>query len=108
MGSGKPGIHVDQVNGSRPAPHSLAESCCSHTHVNRKVENWSKVKGESQATHASVGAQELGRVQHIGIFQTAFGKKRSLRLYDSGWEVTEFAFSQDSVTLGFYCLVFEK
>lgn len=73
MGSGKLGIHMDQVSGPRPAPHSLAESC-SHTYVNRKVEKCSKVKRESQAIHASVGAQELGWVQHIGIFQTAFGK----------------------------------
>lgn len=51
----------------------LAESC-SHTYVNRKVEKCSKVKQESQAIHASVGAQESGWVQHIGIFQTAFGK----------------------------------
>lgn len=79
MGSGKPGIHTDQVSGSRPASHSLAESC-SHKHVNRKVENCSKVKWESQAIQTSVGAQELGRVQHIGIFQTVFGKKHSLRL----------------------------
>lgn len=73
MGLGNPGIHTDQVSGPRPAPHSLAESC-SHTYVNRKVEKCSKVKQESQAIHASVGAQESGWVQHIGIFQTVFGK----------------------------------
>lgn len=51
MGSWKPGVHMDQVRGSRPASHSLAESC-SHAHVNRKVEDCSWVKLESQAIHA--------------------------------------------------------
>lgn len=42
---------MDQVCGSRPSPHSLAE-ICSHAHVNRKVEDYSRVKLESQAIHA--------------------------------------------------------
>jgi hypothetical protein len=42
---------MDQVSGFRPAPHSLAKSC-SHTHVNRKVENCSKINLESQAIYA--------------------------------------------------------
>lgn len=42
---------MDQVCGSRPSPHSLAE-ICSHAHVNRKVEDHSRVKLESQAIHA--------------------------------------------------------
>lgn len=48
MGSGKPGILMDQVSGSRPASHSLHENC-SHVHVTRKVEDCSWVKLESQA-----------------------------------------------------------
>lgn len=42
MGSGKPGIHMDQVSGARPAPHNLPE----------KAEDHSRIKLESQASHA--------------------------------------------------------
>lgn len=80
--SGEPGINMDQISGSRPAPHSLAESL-SRAHVRRKADDCSKVKLEIQTTHtlkrnqilfwSSREAQELGRVLPIGIFQITFG-----------------------------------